>query len=180
MSKIKGALFSKSLFGYRKRDVNEYIRMSDESNSEKINACENKIKSLEETLVNETSSFQAQIKALEEERDAALKNAESSARAYEENIAGLEARASSYLKLADDASSKNKALEEKVEELSAYVAEKEAELQALKEKTSSDEKMISELNATVARLAMQEKREKSEPTKHTRLRRPIFFRFIRK
>ena len=37
MSKIKGALFSKSLFGYRKRDVNEYIRMSDESNSEKIN-----------------------------------------------------------------------------------------------------------------------------------------------
>ena len=29
MSKKDGAVFAKSLFGYKKRDVNEYIRLAD-------------------------------------------------------------------------------------------------------------------------------------------------------
>ena len=36
MSKKDGAAFSKSLFGYKKSDVNEFIRTADENNSEKL------------------------------------------------------------------------------------------------------------------------------------------------
>ena len=76
MSKKDGAVFAKSLFGYKKRDVNEYIRLADESHSAKIKEYETRINELEETLSKERASYQSQVKSLSDEKDDATKKAE--------------------------------------------------------------------------------------------------------
>ncbi len=55
MSKKEGAVFAKSLFGYKKRDVNEYIRLADESNSEKIKEYESMTSRMGEIFMEATA-----------------------------------------------------------------------------------------------------------------------------
>lgn len=180
MSKKDGAMFSRSLFGYKKRDVNEYIRIADENNSEKIKECEVRIKELENGLSEEKKASQIEISRLVENNEAAAKNAEDLKLVYEAKLAESEARAISYLKLADDANQRADLTEAKNAELLSALDEKETKIKELEDRIDASEKYISELNATVARHVQREENEKREQAKYIKLRRPLFFRFIKK
>ncbi len=180
MSKKSGAIFSKSLFGYKKRDVNEYIRAADEKNSEKIKECEARINELETTLSDERSTAKAEISRLIEANKAAEKKIEILKCDYETKLAESEARGGSYLKLADDANLKVDTAENKIAELSAVLAAKESTISDLNDRIEASEKYIAELNSSIARYAMREEAERKEQNKYIKLRRPTFFRFIKK
>ena len=178
MSNKHGTVFSKSLFGYTKRDVNEYIRLADESNSERIKEYEARISDLEETLSRERESHQEEIKKLADEKDAADKNAETIKLELSGKLADSEARCTSYLKLADSSALRAEAAETRASELAAEIDIHKNEINDLKAKCAADEKQISELNATIVSLSAYE--EKSAKPKLFKLRRPIFFMKIKK
>ena len=180
MSKKDGAVFAKSLFGYKKRDVNEYIRLADENNSEKIKEYEAKINELEETLARERNAYQSQLKKLSDEKDDVTKKAENAKLEFDRKLADSEARCASYLKLADAATLRAESAEARVNELSAQLDIQKSEMNALKSKSEADEKQISQLNAAIASLTTFEEKERSEKTKFFKFRRPGFFKIIRK
>lgn len=180
MSKKDGAAFAKSLFGYKKRDVNEYIRLADESNSEKIKEYESKINELEATLSDERASYQSQLKNLSDEKDDVTKKAENAKLEFERKLADSEARCASYLKLADAATLRAESAEARVNELSARLEIQQTEMNVLKSKSEADEKQISQLNAAIVSLSTFEEKERAEKTKFFKLRRPAFFKIIRK
>lgn len=180
MSKKDGAVFAKSLFGYKKRDVNEYIRLADENNSEKIKEYEARINELEETLARERISFQSQLKELSDEKEDLTKKAEKAKLEFESKLADSQARCASYLKLADAATLRTESAEARVNELSTQLEIQKTEINALKSKSEADEKQISQLNAAIVSLSAIEEKERAEKTKFFKLRRPGFFRIIRK
>lgn len=180
MSKKDGAVFAKSLFGYKKRDVNEYIRLADENNSEKIKEYEAKIHELEETLTRERISFQSQLKELSDEKEDLTKKAEKAKLEFESKLADSQARCASYLKLADAATLRTESAEARVNELSTQLDIQKTEIISLKSKSEADEKQISQLNAAIVSLSAIEEKERAEKTKFFKLRRPGFFRIIRK
>ena len=180
MSKKDGAVFAKSLFGYKKRDVNEYIRLADESNSEKVKEYEARINELEETLACERTAYQSQLKELSNEKDDVIKKAEIAKLEFESKLADLQARCASYLKLADATTFRAESAEARVNELSTQLEIQRTEINALKSKSEADEKQISQLNTAIVKLSAIEEKERSEKTKFFKLRRPAFFKIIRK
>lgn len=180
MSKKDGAVFAKSLFGYKKRDVNEYIRLADENNSQKIKEYEARINELEETLARERISYQSQLKELSDEKEDLTKKAEKAKLEFESKLADSQARCASYLKLADAATLRTESAEARVNELLTQLEIQKTEINALKSKSEADEKQISQLNAAIVSLSAIEEKERTEKTKFFKLRRPGFFRIIRK
>lgn len=180
MSKKDGAAFSKSFFGYKKSDVNEYIRAADENNSKKIKECEAKINELENTLAEERASGKAEIAKLVEANKLAEKNAEVLKGEYERKYAESEARGAAYLKLTDDANSRAETAEKKISELSSALEEKETEIKDLNDRIKACEKYIEELNSAVTRYAMREEAEKREQSRYIKFRRPAFFKLIKR
>ena len=180
MSKKDGAVFAKSLFGYKKRDVNEYIRLADESNSEKVKEYEARINELEETLACERTAYQSQLKELSNEKDDVTKKAEIAKLEFESKLADLQARCASYLKLADATTFRAESAEARVNELSTQLEIQRTEINALKSKSEADEKQISQLNTAIVKLSAIEEKERAEKTKFFKLRRPAFFKIIRK
>ena len=180
MSKKDGAIFAKSLFGYKKRDVNDYIRLADESNSEKLKEYEARIKELEDTLSREKATFQSELKKLSDEKNSATENAEKIKLECDNKLADSEARCASYLKLADAASLRADAAENRVNELTAELKLKSIENSSLKAKADADEKQILQLNSTIVSLSNFQDKERAEKSKFFKLRRPAIFRIIKK
>lgn len=180
MSKKDGAVFAKSLFGYKKRDVNEYIRLADESAAEKIKERESKIHELEETLSRERTAHLSQLKALSDEKNTLIKKAEESELVFQSKLADSESRCASYLKLADASSLRAESAEARVTELSAQLEIQRTEINVLKTKSEADEKQISQLNVAIAKLSAIEEKERAEKANFFKLRRPTFFRINRK
>ena len=119
MSKKDGAVFSKSLFGYKKRDVNEYIRQSDESNSETIKDYESRMDELQKVLAAEKDSYESKIEQLNVEKEAIAEEFQNSIKEYKTKLEDSESRCASYLKLADAASMRSEEAENRIAGLSA-------------------------------------------------------------
>ena len=95
MSKKDGTLFSSALFGYKKSDVNEYIRLADISHSdqllllqaenerllERAKNAEARIEELENTINLMEIDSQTRIDGLKREFEAELKQAKEAAAA---------------------------------------------------------------------------------------------------
>ena len=175
MSKKDGAIFSKSLFGYKKRDVNEYIRLADESSSEKIKEYEARIKELEETLLSERTIHQAEINKLSDELGSAAKNAELAKREFDKKLTEA-----TYIKLADNASSRAEASELRVTELSCDIERQKEEITTLKGKIDEDTNQIIQLSAEISRLSAIEQKEKTSKVRFFKLRRPSFLKIVKK
>ncbi len=180
MSKKDGAIFSKSLFGYKKRDVNEYIRLADESNSEKIKEYEARIKELEEAILREKSAYQTDIRNLSNEKESLAKNAERAKQEFEKKLAESEDRCATYIKLADNAAQRAEASELRVADLSSEIERQKSEINMLNAKSASDEKQIVQLSADIVRLSSVEEKERNSKVKFFKLRRPAFFRMVKK
>ncbi len=180
MSKKDGAMFSKSLFGYKKCDVNEYIRIADEQSSYKIKDCEARIKDLEAKLAEEKNASQSEIDRLKNIYEMTVKNTDDLKIEYEAKLAESEARVISYHKLADDANQRAEIAEDKNSELKNVLDEKESKINDLNLRIDASEKLIAELNATIAHHVQREENERREQVKYIKLRRPLFFRFIKK
>ncbi len=180
MSKKDGAVFSKALFGYKKRDVNEYIRLADESNSEKMAEYEARMRELQNVIAADKASYESEIRKLNEEKATAAKDFECFKLEFENKIEESEARCASYLKLADAASLRAESAETRIAELSSELELKISELQILKERVESDKKQIEQLNDSIACFAAREDKERIEKAKYFKLRRPAFFRIVKK
>lgn len=180
MSKRDGAIFSKSLFGYKKCDVNEYIRLADESSSEKIKEYEARIKELEETLLSERTIHQAEINKLSDELGSAAKNAELAKREFDKKLTEAEERCATYIKLADNASSRAEASELRVTELSCDIERQKEEITTLKGKIDEDTNQIIQLSAEISRLSAIEQKEKTSKVRFFKLRRPSFLKIVKK
>jgi uncharacterized coiled-coil protein SlyX len=86
----------------------------------------------------------------------------------------------SYHKLADDANQRAEIAEDKNSELKNVLDEKESKINDLNLRIEASEKLIAELNATIAHHVQHEENERREQVKYIKLRRPLFFRFIKK
>lgn len=194
MAKSKGTLFSKSLIGYKRADVNEYIRQSDEDHADEITElkdeilklenhvlrAEAKIKELESMLEKERASAAADIRKLTEASNQKLAEAEKTQAQISDKLSETEARATSYLKLADSSSLRAESAEAEVTLLSAGLESARVEIEELKTRNLEDEKKITELEKIVGRYAAQEEMNKAERGKYFVIRRPSFMRFIRR
>lgn len=194
MSKNNGTLFSKSLFGYKKSDVNEYIRQADESRSNensKLNdeilrlessaaALESRVKELETTLENERLSSASEIRKLTEETERKLAEAQKSEAAICDKLTESEARAGSYLKLADASSQRAESAEAEVAELTTALESARLEIEELKQCKASDAQRISELEKIVGEYAAKDAAHKAERSKYFVIKRPSLMHFIRR
>ena len=178
MSKKAGTLFSKSLFGYNKRDVNEYIRLADESSAAKNVEYEERIENLQKALEEEKSSSVSEIKGLLEKIETQSKEFELKREELEEKISECEARCATYLKLADAAAFRADNAEKQTEELCALLEARKEEIEKLKSKLDLAEEQSVKLNAEIARMSKGE--EKADKAKGVSLRRPAFFKFIKR
>ena len=118
MAKKNGALFSRALFGYKRKDVVEYIRTVDvdhadelsrinsenESLQKKLDASEMLCKELENKLAQEKAFAQESQKKLTLEYEKKLANLNNAVNLQKDKLNDSESRASSYLKLIDSAS----------------------------------------------------------------------------
>ena len=180
MSNKDGAMFSKSLFGYKKRDVNEYIRLADESNSERLKENEARIKDLEDALLSEKAAHQTDIKNLSDEKESFEKKAEQAKQEFDKKFAESEDRCASYIKLADNATQRAEAAELQVSELSSEIESYKEEIATLKERSNECETQIIQLTAEIARLSVFEEKEKADKVRFFKIRRPSFFKIVKK
>lgn len=194
MSKSNGAMFSKALFGYRKSDVNEYIRQADEAQSNEISrlkdeilklentatAAEIRIKDLEAALENERATSAAKFQKLTEETNKKLAEAQKKETAINDKLTESEARASSYLKLADSSSQRAEAAEAEVTRLTTALENAKLEIEELNTGKTSDAKRISELEKLVGEYVAKEAADKAERSKYFVIKRPSLMRFIRR
>lgn len=194
MSKSNGALFSKALFGYKKSDVNEYIRQADEERSTEISrlkdeilklensaeAAQNRIKELESLLEKERASAQSKVRELTEESEKKFAEAKKAQADIFDKLTESESRAISYLKLADSSSQRAESAEAEVTLLSAGLESARLEIQELKSKNTADAKKISELEAVIGNYAAKEAVNKAERSKYFVIKRPSLMRLIRR
>jgi chromosome segregation ATPase len=180
MSKKDGAVFSKSLFGYKKRDVNEYIRQLDEINSETIKDYESRMDELQKAFAAEKDSYESKIEQLNVEKEAIAEEFQNSIKEYKTKLEDSESRCASYLKLADAASMRAEEAANRIAGLSAELEIKNSELQILKDTIESHKKQIEKLNAAISHFAEREEKEKNESVKYFKFRRPTFFKIVKK
>lgn len=193
MSKKNGALFSKSLFGYKRSDVIDYIRVTDQTHvdeiarisaekdllADRLSKAEITIKELESAMTNERTAAQEKVKKLTleyEKRIAELANAQN---AVKDKLNESETRASSYLKLADTSSVRAETAEAELTVISAALENSRAEIEALNKKLTEKEdeaKRIAELEALAKRMiASNSENSKSNKRKLFFIKRPLFF-----
>lgn len=156
MGKKNGALFSKALFGYKRKDVIEYIRSSDSSHAdeiyrlnsekellqEKLNKEEVKSRELDDQLIKEKQLSQEKIKKLSAEYDKKIAELTGAVNSQKERLENSENRASSYLKLIDSSSSRAETAEAELAVLSAVLEECKSENADLRAKLSEKENEI--------------------------------------
>lgn len=190
MAKKDGALFSRSLFGYKKSDVNEYIRRADAVHSneiidassekrtieEKLADANARIAELEATIIKERAMHKESVNKLN--ADFAKNASEAAARekALRERLAESEARVASYLKLADTASSRADSAEAEVSVLCAGLDATRADMRALEaeiEEKKAEIKRLTELRGVARSAQAQRSREVGENNrKNTSTKRP--------
>ena len=153
MAKKNGALFSRALFGYKRKDVIEYIRTVDVNhadellriNSEtemiqkKLAASEALCKELENKLAQEKLSAQESQRKLTLEYDKKLAELNNAVNLQKDKLNDSENRASSYLKLIDSSSMRAESAEAELTVLSAAVEDYKAEIADLKSKLADKE-----------------------------------------
>lgn len=153
MSNKNGKTFSKQLFGYKRSDVNDYIRDSDISHSDevsKLNAerttLEDKVKELERRLelteaahAAEKAAMSAEIKRLTADYEAKLGEMDARQSSCIEKLNDSESRASSFLKMADSASARAESAEAELSIVSAALEDSKNEIEALKAKLKQSE-----------------------------------------
>ncbi|MGM9641609.1 MAG: hypothetical protein ACI3XI_00225 [Eubacteriales bacterium] len=190
MAKKDGAMFSRSLFGYKKADVNEYIRRADAVHSgeisdvsaekhaleEKLADANGRIAELESMLATERADHKESINKLNAEFHKKSAEAEAREKTIKEKLTESEARVASYLKLADSASSRAESAEAEVSVLSAGLDSSAAEIRVLKaeiEEKNSEIKRLTELEAMARYDSAQKEREaKDEKRKYIMIKRP--------
>ena len=190
MSKKNGILFSKSLFGYRRKDVIEYIRNVDTAHADelarvtaekdglqdKLNNAEIKISETVNLLNAERINSQEKIKKITAECDKKLSELTIAINAQRDKLADSENRASSYLKLVDSSSLRAENAEAELTILSAAIEDYKAEIADLKEKLSEKEaeiKRAAEFDALAKKLL-----ENHSAKKHSDL--PSIFTLFKK
>jgi chromosome segregation ATPase len=153
MGKKNGALFSKALFGYRCKDVIEYIRTTDAEHTdeisrlvserdalqEKLNKSEECVQKSEEQLIKERSSSQDRIKKISSEYDKKIAELTSLMILQKDKLADSENRASSYLKLVDSSSLRAENAEAELAISNAAIDDYKSEIADLKSKLSEKE-----------------------------------------
>ena len=187
MSKTKGTLFSKSMFGYNKSDVNNYLREADESHanqtaalkaeiddlSTKLNDAEARINNLELELSNQKEASDETIRKLSAESERKLSEAikaESEARAQ---LSDSEARATAYLKLADSSAMRAESAETESSILTVSLEEARKEIDQLKvelAEKNEDKKRLAELEEITKRYAARYEEEKEAKKRNPLLR----------
>ena len=153
MSKKNGAVFSKRLFGYKKSDVNEYIRNSDQSHAEEIAAlnfeksflsdklknAEVKIAELEALRESEKTAYESKLKKLTAEYEKKLGEMTTIQSNYAEKLNESESRASSYLKMADSSSIRAESAEAERTIMSAALEDSKNQIEVLNKKLALKE-----------------------------------------
>jgi len=169
MSKKSGALFSKVLFGYKRSDVNEYIRVTDQTRAEelahvnsekevlleKLHNAETRISELETAVNNERMAAQERIVKLTKEYEKRVSDLSDQHRAFRDKLNESETRASSYLKLVDSSSLRAESAEAELSILSAALDDSKAEIEALNIKIAQKEqeiKRISEIESLAKKM----------------------------
>ena len=164
-----GALFSKSLFGYRRKDVIEYIRTVDVDhadeisriNSEKGNlqdrleCAESKISELENLLDKERAAYKEKIQKIIAEYDKKIEELINSVAAQKDKLSDSENRAATYLKLVDSSSLRAENAEAELAVLSANIEDYKNEIAELRTKLAEMEdevKKASDFDALAKKL----------------------------
>ena len=153
MSKKNGALFSRSLFGYRSKDVIEYIRTVDAAHADelarmtaekddlqlKLNDAEIVIEQTKELMNKELQLSEDKIKRLTSEYDKRIAELTSAMNLQKDKLLNSENRASSYLKLIDSSSMRAENAEAELTILSATIEDYKTQISDLKSKLSEKE-----------------------------------------
>jgi chromosome segregation ATPase len=177
-----GALFSKSLFGYRRKDVIEYIRTVDVDhadeisriNSEKGNlqdrleCAESKISELENLLDKERAAYKEKIQKIIAEYDKKIEELINSVAAQKDKLSDSENRAATYLKLVDSSSLRAENAEAELAVLSANIEDYKNEIAELRSKLvemETEVKKASDFDALAKKLL--ENNNEKRKTEHT-------------
>lgn len=153
MSKKNGAVFSRRLFGYKKSDVNEFIRNSDQSHAEeiaalnfeksflsdKLKSAEAKIAELEILRESEKAAYECKLKKLTADYEKKLGEMTTIQSNYAEKLNESESRASSYLKMADSSSVRAESAEAELAIMSAELEDSKNQIEALNKKLALKE-----------------------------------------
>lgn len=153
MGNKNGTLFSKSLFGYRRKDVVEYIRNVDVSHADEISRInyekdvlqdkllnfEKLAKTLEQQLEEERKVFQERIKKISFEYEKKISELTNLINNQKDKLSDSETRASSYLKLVDSSSLRAETAEAELAVLSAAIEDCKNEINDLRAKLSDKE-----------------------------------------
>lgn len=187
MSKNKGTLFSKSMFGYKRSDVNNYIRESDELHASEVSALklenermsrvireyEDRISELEAILEKERKNTSDTIRKLTEESERKLSEARKSEDEVQAKLNESEARATAYLKMADSSAIRAESAETESSILSVSLEEARKEIDQLKvelAEKNEDKKRLAELEEITKRYAARYEEEKEARRKNPILR----------
>ena len=153
MSKKDGVLFSKSFFGYRIKDVVEYIRSVDSTHADeishmnaeleilrdKLNESENKCKQSEDMLSKEKMMFEEKIRKIIQEYDKKIAELTSDLNNQKVKLNDSENRASSYLKIVDSSSQRAEMAETELAVLSASIDDYRQEIENMKAQLAEKE-----------------------------------------
>jgi len=156
MAKSQGALFSKSLFGYKCSDVNDYILDIDQKHAdeldylkrenallnERLMQSEAKNAELSSVLQSERSAFDAKLKNKAWEYKKELETLSSVQNGIKEKLAESEMRASSYLKMADASAMRAESAEAELSILTAVLEDSKAEIKTLQTDLANKDKEI--------------------------------------
>jgi chromosome segregation ATPase len=188
MSKKNGAVFSKRLFGYKKSDVNEYIRNSDQAHSEeiaalnfeksfladKLKSAEAKIAELEALRESEKAAYESKTKKLIADYENRLGEMTSIQSDYAEKLNESESRASSYLKMADTSSVRAESAEAELTIMSAALEDSKNQIEALNKKLAlkeAESERLSEIESLAKKAIADSKNEST-------LKRPFWAGFF--
>lgn len=164
-----GTLFSKSLFGYRRKDVIEYIRSVDADHADELSRmniekealrnrleqAESKITELEDLLNKERLASKEKIKKITLEYDKKIEELINSVATQKDKLTDSENRAASYLKLVDSSSLRAENAEAELAVLSAAIEDYKNEIAELRAKLAEKDaevKKASDFDALAKKL----------------------------
>lgn len=192
MSKKNGAFFSRTLFGYKRADVNEFIRQSDRSHEDNIVLLTSERDLYEERAINAETRVKELETTLERERNGAKEALKRVSAEYEKKLLasaaeadGMRNRLSVEVKKSLELIARAETAEEKLSSLSAELEAMRAEIEELKQKISEkreEAKKQAELDAYVGEYALkrdEERRSANSAKPHTK-RKPLVLRLVSK
>lgn len=156
MAKKQGAIFSKSLFGYKCSDVNNYILYTDQKHVDELDCLKKENALLNERLIQseaknmelsaalqaERSAFDVKLKNKTLEYKQELETLSSVQNGIREKLAESEMRASSYLKMADASAMRADSAEAELSILTAVLEDSKAEIKTLQSDLAKKDKEI--------------------------------------